>query len=142
MTVGTDLKTAFPAEFENALSNVVAADVEIDRDPPSPPRDYQVWIRPPTDFEFPLGGASEPEARRIYRVRVSKRGGDEDDLEAFAQEVTRHFHGARRPNVAGLRRMLIENLVADSGGEYGNEWLNPYIEFDLVALTREAVTST
>lgn len=141
MGVASDLKLALPGEFTTALTQVTAASqVTVDRDQPAPPvTAVAVWVRPPTTIEVTPGGLAEPEFRRPYFCRIEKAGGDDDDLEEFAQEVLRHFDGKKRPvSVTGLRHMLVEDLVTDV---HPGEEAAVAMTFNLVAVSREPVTT-
>ena len=141
MSLGTLLKANLPTAFNTALTQVTGVgQVYVARKPRLAVGTVEVWIRPPLSFGQDLagGGLAEPQVRWPYRVRIEKSGGDEDDLEEFVRESFVHFHTKRTPNVAGLRHMLIENVVHDLHPGSG-----PVVAcaFDLVAISREPIST-
>lgn len=136
---------ALPASFASALTQATSDDVDVDRVPQRPMRDVHVWVRPPLGWEPDGGGVAAAQVRRVYQVTIAKRGGDGDDLAEFAQEVTAYFHGTRRPNVTGLRRVLVEAMSSDlEDDQFGapNKTAHVAVRFNLVAVTREPVTES
>jgi len=139
MPVATDLEAALPAAFVAGLTQVtVVGQVYVDRVERVESNAVAVYIATPDSFELTDGGLADPELRRVYTVRIEKQAGTKGDLEEFAREAIRHFHGKRSPNVTGLRRMLVEAVVGDLFPEEGPAVA---VLFDLVALTREPQTT-
>lgn len=141
MSVHTLLVTAFPAAFVAALTQVTNVNqVYTARKSRLATATVEVWIQPVVVPEVDVdgGGFAEPQMLWRYLCRVEKANGGDTDLEEFTREILRHFHGARRPNVAGLRHMRVENMTTDSSP---TETPTVAILFDLVAVTREPIST-